>query len=99
MYLVTFRLRPDNLDEEFHELNATVERAAESTPGYLGQRTWKSPDGTEMLVTYRWDSREALAEFAAHDDHREAKQRWQEWYDAYEVTVAEVLDQYGSGFD
>ncbi len=99
MYLVTFRLRPDEFDEEFRDLNATVEAAAESTPGYRGRRTWESVDGEEVLVTYRWDSTEALAAFAEHDDHLEAKRRWEEWYDAYEVTVAEVVDSYSQGFE
>ena len=49
MYLVTFRLRPEEFDEEFRELNATVEAAAESTPGYRGRRTWESVDGEEVL--------------------------------------------------
>jgi heme-degrading monooxygenase HmoA len=99
VYLVTFRLRPDEFDEEFRELNATVEAAAESTPGYRGRRTWESPDGEEVLVTYRWESTDALAAFAGHDDHLEAKRRWEEWYEAYEVTVAEVVDSYGQGFE
>jgi len=98
VYLVTFRLRPGEFDDEFWALHAAVEEAAESTEGYRGRRTWESQDGEELLVTYRWDSREALDVFGAHEDHREAKRRWAEWYDAYEVTVAEVEDRYGSGF-
>jgi heme oxygenase (staphylobilin-producing) len=99
VYLVTFRLRPDRFDEAFRELNAAVEQAAASTEGYLGRRTWESTDGEERLVTYRWETKEALADFAAHEDHREAKRRWSEWYDAYEVTVTKVVEQYGRGFD
>ena len=99
VYLVTFRLRPGEFDEEFRALNATVEEAAESTPGYRGRRTWESTDGDEILVTYRWESREALAAFEADEDHLEAKARWEEWYEAYEVTVAEVVDSYGQGFE
>jgi heme-degrading monooxygenase HmoA len=52
-----------------------------------------------VLVTYRWESTDALAAFAGHDDHLEAKRRWEEWYEAYEVTVAEVVDSYGQGFE
>ncbi|MFC7176329.1 antibiotic biosynthesis monooxygenase family protein [Halosegnis marinus] len=97
MYLVTFRLRPGEYDDEFRELNAAVERAAETTPGYAGRRVWESPDGAETLVVYRWETLEALAAFAADEDHREAKRRWAEWYEEYEVTVAEVVDTYGNG--
>lgn len=99
MYLVTFRLRPGTYDDAFRELNATVRDVAESTPGYLGRRVWESTDGTETLVTYRWESLDALAAFAEAEAHREAKRRWAEWYEAYEVTVTEVLDSYGQGFD
>lgn len=98
MYLVTFRLRPGDLDAEFRAINDAVQEVAESTPGYLGRRTWESTDGEELLVTYRWASREALEAFEADETHREAKSRWAEWYEAYEVTVAEVQDTYGQGF-
>jgi heme-degrading monooxygenase HmoA len=97
VYLVTFRLRPGEYDDDFHDLNDAVQAVAESTPGYAGRRTWEAPDGEEVLVVYRWESLEALETFAEAPDHREAKRRWTEWYEAYDVTVAEVVDSYGSG--
>lgn len=99
MYLVTFRLDPGEYDEEFRELNDAVQTAAESTDGYLGKRTWSDPDGDEVLVVYRWESLDALDSFATDSDHLAAKKRWREWYDAYEVTVTEVIETYGDGFD
>lgn len=99
MYVAAFRYRPGSYDEEFHELNAAVEVAAEQTDGYLGRRSWESADGEEVLVNYRWASLDALAAFAAHGDHLEAKQRWEEWYEGYEVTVMEVVERYGSDTD
>ncbi|WP_128906355.1 antibiotic biosynthesis monooxygenase family protein [Halorubrum amylolyticum] len=98
MYLVTFRLDPGEYDEEFHELNDTIQAAAEDTDGFLGKRTWNDLESDEVLVVYYWESLDALESFGADADHKRAKQRWTEWYDAYEVTVTEVLEQYGSGF-
>ncbi|MFC5135733.1 MULTISPECIES: antibiotic biosynthesis monooxygenase family protein [Haloferacaceae] len=98
MYLVTFRLDPGEYDAEFHELNDAIRAAAEGTDGYLGQRTWNDPEGDEVLVVYYWETLIALESFAADSDHERAKARWNEWYDAYEVTVTEVIETYGSGF-
>lgn len=98
MYLVTFRLDPGEYDVEFHALNDAVQAAAEETADYLGKRTWHAPESEEVLVVYYWASLDALASFGADADHKQAKQRWAEWYDAYEVTVTEVVESYGSGF-
>lgn len=98
MYLVTFRLAPDEYDAEFHDLNDTIQAAAEDTEGYLGKQTWHAPENEEVLVVYYWESLDAIESFGADADHKRAKQRWTEWYDAYEVTVTEVVETYGSGF-
>lgn len=98
MYLVTFRLAPGEYDAAFHELNDAIQAAAEDTPGYLGKRTWDDPTGDERLVVYYWESLDALESFGMVPEHRTAKGRWAEWYDAYEVTVTEVVERYGSGF-
>jgi heme oxygenase (staphylobilin-producing) len=98
MYLVTFRLEPGEYDGEFHELNDRIQEVAEGTDGYRGKRTWTDPERDELLVVYHWESLDALETFGAEADHERAKRRWTEWYDAYEVTVTEVIDSYGSGF-
>jgi len=99
VYLVTFRIDPGEYDAEFHELNDAIQTAAEETEGYLGKRSWTDSESEEELVVYRWETLDALESFGAVPDHETAKGRWTEWYDAYEVTVTEVLEQYGSGFD
>jgi heme oxygenase (staphylobilin-producing) len=98
MYLVTFRIDPGEYDAEFRELNDRIQAAAEDMDGYRGKRTWHDPESDDVLVVYYWESLDALDSFGADSDHKRAKQRWDEWYDAYEVTVTEVLDRYGSGF-
>lgn len=42
MYLVSFRLDPEEYDAEFHELNDGVEATAGDEEGYLGKRTWQA---------------------------------------------------------
>jgi heme oxygenase (staphylobilin-producing) len=98
VYLVTFRLDPGEYDSEFHELNDAIQAVADGMPGYLGKRTWHAAASDEVLVVYYWESLAALESFGAASVHGEAKQRWTEWYDAYEVRITEVLDAYGSGF-
>lgn len=98
MYLVTFRLDPGEYDAEFRELNDAIQVVAEDTAAYLGKRTWRASESEEVLVVYYWESLEGLASFREDATHERAKQRWREWYDAYEVTVTEVLDTYGNGF-
>ncbi len=48
MYLVTFGLDPGEYDSEFHELNDVIQTAAENTDGYLGNRTWNTPEGDKV---------------------------------------------------
>ncbi|UTF52552.1 antibiotic biosynthesis monooxygenase family protein [Natronosalvus rutilus] len=98
MYLVTFRLDPGEYDAEFHELNDSIQAVAEETDGYRGKRTWNDPASDEVLVVYYWETLDALDAFGADADHKRAKQRWTEWYDAYEVTITDVIETYGSGF-
>ncbi|MFC3960108.1 antibiotic biosynthesis monooxygenase family protein [Halovivax cerinus] len=98
MYLVTFRIDPGEYDAEFHELNDAIQAVAEQSDAYRGKRTWHDPDSDEVLVVYYWESQDALDAFGSDSDHELAKQRWTEWYDAYEVTVTEIVDRYGSGF-
>lgn len=98
MYLVTFRLDPGDYDAEFHQLNDRIQAVADATDGYLGKREWHDPESKEVLVVYYWDSLAALESFGVDADHERAKRRWTDWYNAYEVTVTEVLDAYGRGF-
>ena len=98
MYLVTFRLEPGEYDEEFRELNGKIQAVAEGMDGYLGKRTWHASESDQVLVVYYWSSLDALEQFGLHADHKTAKQRWTDWYNAYEVIITDVLESYGSGF-
>lgn len=83
-------------DEAFEELNERIRRIARSMTGYLGRKDWRDSRG-HRAVTYYWESLEALREFAADPDHREAKRRHREWYAGYRVEISRVLRVYGGG--
>lgn len=97
VYTATFTFAPGAYDDEFHRLDALVEQAARDNPGFLEKERWVSPDGEKRSVVYYWRSMEALKAFAKHPDHIEAKRRYREWYDGYEVTIARVLSRRGDG--
>ena len=83
-------------DDAFEELNERIRRIARSRPGYLGRKDWRDSEG-HRAVTYYWESMDALREFAADPDHREAKRRHREWYAGYRVEISRVLRVYGGG--
>jgi heme-degrading monooxygenase HmoA len=97
MYAARFAFRPGEYDDEFHRLDELDQRAAESNPGYEGKESWVSAEGDERLVVYYWSDLESLREFSQHPDHLEAKRRYEEWYEGYEVVISEVLRRYGDG--
>ena len=96
-FSATFTFAPGDYDEEFHRLNALIDRAAEENPGFVAKESWVSPDEARRSVVYYWDSREALKTFSKHPDHIEAKRRYREWYEGYEVFIAKVLDHRSDG--
>ena len=91
-----FLFRGVTRDAEFAELNDRIRDAAEENPGYRGREWWRNEDG-DVSVVYWWVSLDALQAFARHPVHREAKERWEEWYDGYRVEVARLLRSYGPG--
>jgi heme-degrading monooxygenase HmoA len=97
VYLATFEFEQVSADEEWRALNAEIQRAAEGNEAYAERSVWTSPDGDRTLVVYRWETLEGLQAFREHPTHREAKRRYEEWYDGFEVTIAEVLTEYRDG--
>jgi heme oxygenase (staphylobilin-producing) len=97
VYTVQFTFTPGEYDDEFHRLNDLIDEAAYDNPGFLGKEWWERPDGETQSVLYFWESLEALETFSQHPDHVEAKRRYEEWYDGYEIRVSKVLEQRGDG--
>ncbi len=99
MFSAAFIWEPGIYDSEFNELNALIESAAMSTPGFLGVEDWKSEDGKRRNATYYWDSLDSLKALSTHPKHIEAKNRYAQWYKGYHVVISEVVKSYGdSGF-
>lgn len=84
-------------DEEFERLNDAILEAAESNPGYRGREKWRNGDG-DRAVVYYWDSLEHLRSFARDPVHREAKSRYDRWYEGYRVEISRIVRTYGDGF-
>jgi heme-degrading monooxygenase HmoA len=99
MFSSSFIWEPGTYDAEFNELNALIEAAANSTPGFLGVEEWRTEDGKRRNATYYWDSLESLKALSLHPKHLEAKRRYAQWYNGYHVVISEVVKSYGdSGF-
>ena len=95
MYSAAFLFRPGTYDDEFHRLNALIDAAAKSNPGFIGAETWHSGDGKTLNATYYWTSLEDLKVFSRHPKHLEAKKQYSRWYDGYHIVVSEILKSYG----
>lgn len=95
MFSAAFIFRPGTYDDEFHRLNALIDAAAKSNPGYIGAETWRSVDGKTVNATYYWKSLDALQKFSRHPKHLEAKKQYSRWYDGYHIVISEVLKSYG----
>jgi heme-degrading monooxygenase HmoA len=99
MFSAAFIWEPGTYNAEFNELNALIEAAATSTPGFLGVEEWRTDDGKRRNATYYWDSLESLKALSVHPKHIEAKRRYAEWYNGFHVVISEVVKSYGdSGF-
>lgn len=97
VYTARFTFVPGEYDDEFHRLNDRIDEAAKDSPDFLRKEWWESPDGEALSVIYYWASLEALKTFSKHPDHIEAKRRYDEWYEGYEVEIAKLIDHRGDG--
>ena len=95
VYSARFTFAPGKYDDDFHRLNGLIDQAAKKNPGFLEKENWISPDDAKRSVVYYWSSMKALKAFSKHPCHIEAKRRYREWYDGYEVVVAKVLSRWG----
>ncbi len=97
MYAAAFIFEPGTYDERFHTLDAQIEAAAASNPGFLGRETWQSADGLRFNATYYWSDLESLKAFSQNPLHLEAKAAYQRWYKGYHIVISEVMRSYGDG--
>lgn len=97
VFSATFTFAKKEFDEAFHKLDEAISKAAQSTPGYLGEVHWENPKTGLVSNAYYWDSLESLQKMMQHPDHLLAKQNQALWLDGYHVTVSQVLRSYGDG--
>ena len=97
MISATFIFKLNNTDGDFKTLDDEIMRRAQSNPGFLKKDKWVSLDGQLISVVYYFADAASLKEFSRDEVHREAKQRYAEWYDGYRVEIAEITGSWGDG--
>lgn len=97
MLTATFVFKQNNADGDFKKLDDEIMLRAKATDGYVGKEKWLSPEGSQIRVIYFFESKESLAQFSRDEVHRQAKQRYAEWYDGYRVEIAEITGSWGDG--
>lgn len=92
-----FIFKPGTYDEEFHRLDVEIEAYVATIPGFLGVEKWISFDGQTKNSMYYFESIDAMFQLSRFDAHREAKGKYQNWYDGYQIVVSEIKKSYGDG--
>jgi heme-degrading monooxygenase HmoA len=78
----------------YGETADAMDRAAARQPGYLGMDSVRGADGLGITISY-WADEAAARGWRADLAHRDAIERGRsDWYDRYEVIVAEVTRSY-----
>lgn len=97
MLMASFIFTETDLDQTFFRLDALILEAAQATDGYIGKENWQSQDGKARNSVYYWRDQKALAEFARHPKHLEAKRQYERWYGGFHVVISEIKKSYGDG--
>lgn len=91
-YAVIFTSLKTPGDEGYAEMAEEMETLARKQPGFLDVESAR--EGVGITVSY-WESLEAIANWKAQLDHRQAqKQGRQRWYSWYKVRVCLVEREY-----
>lgn len=94
-YAVIFAAQRTDGDNGYADMAARMVELAASMPGYLGIESTRDADGFGITVSY-WESEEAIRNWKANAEHREAQQRGlKEWYSDFTLRVAKVERAYG----
>lgn len=91
-YAVIFTSLRTPGDEGYAQMAEEMETLARKQPGFLDVESAR--DDVGITVSY-WESLEAIANWKAQLDHKEAqKQGRQQWYSWYKVRVCRVEREY-----
>lgn len=96
--LIVFRSRlRDGVDAEYGPRADRMFELAEAKPGFVSARDYVAADG-ERLALIEFESREELAAWRDHPEHRIAQSEGRErWYSEYRLSICSVLRE--SRFD
>ena len=94
-YAVIFSAIRSDGDHNYASMADRMVALASEQPGYLGMETARNADGFGITVSY-WQSREAIAAWSAHAEHRVAQETGKKiWYTHFEIRVATVERAHG----
>lgn len=92
-YAVIFTSQRTESDAGYGEMSTRMQALASQQPGYLGIECVRDTAGAGITVSY-WESEEAIANWHADLEHREAQRGGAAWYSDYIVRVARVERAY-----
>lgn len=95
MICCQFIFKPAEYDDEFHRLDAQIDKYARSLPGFDRVEVWQSREGDLINAVYYFADGESLAQLARFPQHLEAKSKVNRWYERYRIVVSEVTTTYG----
>lgn len=97
MVVVVFTSRLSGADEEeYAARSAELAEQVEHHPGFLRRISMRDPVTREGITLAWFTGDEAVQAWKRHPDHAQAQRRGREsFYDAYHLTVAEVIRDYG----
>lgn len=93
-YAVIFTSVRNDLDEsDYQAMAARMVEQASQQPGFLGVESAREEVG--ITVSY-WESLEAIRQWKAHVEHREAQRLGRErWYSTFKTRISRVERDYG----
>lgn len=96
MVVVLFHIKVrQNIDEaEYQRASEYMVELVSSVPGFVSIDGFTGEDGSELAIA-RFDSDDAVTAWKQHPEHVRMQERGRtEFFDAYDITVAEVSRHY-----
>jgi heme-degrading monooxygenase HmoA len=91
-YAVIFTSTRTDGDNGYGQMAAEMEQLARQQPGFLDFESAR--DGLGITISY-WENLEAIANWKANMDHREAQKNGiKKWYSWYKVRICKVEREY-----
>lgn len=95
MFVVIFRAKAKNLDEEYSKTAARLRDLALNEFGCVEFHA--VTEGRDEVALSYWTSEENIRAWKSHPEHIAAQIRGREvWYESYSVQVANITRGYGS---